>query len=170
LLPWHYVFKEQQIAHQTTPFTTERLRDIYTLPADAASIGKLADYFRDRVRPGDFLLAYNNLPVVYYVTRTRPALDQCWTETTAMPLWVTENSLEYMLQYRRVPRYCVRLARTGSVYSTDAREDPLNTLVERHYTKVATIPYTEFEPFCDIFELRADSPLAQYRPEGADTP
>ncbi|MDZ4860937.1 MAG: hypothetical protein SGI88_18335 [Candidatus Hydrogenedentes bacterium] len=157
-LPWQYVMKEKYIAHQTAAFTAPGVAGIKTLPADARSLDALTTFLAGKVARGDFLLAYHHLPVVYYVTGTRPALDRSWSGADN-PLWGAHNSLEYMLQERRVPRYCVRLARAGNTYSADPRIDPVNALVERHYQKIATVPYTELEPFCEVFELRADSPL-----------
>jgi hypothetical protein len=64
----------------TAPAAVPRLHGILTTPRRAASLRELFDELSRRARPGDGVLACRGLPLVHFVTRTVPALDNPWPE------------------------------------------------------------------------------------------
>jgi len=61
-----------------------RLAGIRTTPARAASLERLLDVLADLVEPGDRLLAYDSLPLLHYLTETRPAVAKPWPDTVGV--------------------------------------------------------------------------------------
>lgn len=55
-----------------------RLSHIYTSHSRQESVDALLRQIERRTRPGDELLAYNGAPMLYYLTRTKPALRFSW--------------------------------------------------------------------------------------------
>jgi hypothetical protein len=57
-----------------------RLAGIRTSAARAAAVGALLQQARLRVREGDALLAYGDIPLLHFLTQTDPALGHVWPE------------------------------------------------------------------------------------------
>ncbi len=83
----------------------------------------LLTYLEGRVQPGDSFLAMYNLPLLYFLTRTRPAIIAAWTPQG----WSGET---YNRIYRKIgkqkrsPEYCVRYSpevQSGTPPSTAER-------------------------------------------------
>lgn len=58
---------------------------VLTTPSRAATVNSMIHAVRDNVAPGDTLLAYGSIPMINYLTGTRPAMGCSWPEllTTA---------------------------------------------------------------------------------------
>lgn len=79
LLSWNFTYRDtsnrtlmnSQIDH---PF----LRGVFTTPDRSRVVTELLDALEDYVKPGDYLLSYNEIPMVHYLTKTRPWLGKSW--------------------------------------------------------------------------------------------
>lgn len=60
-----------------------RVAGILTTPARAAEISALVQALTPHLRPGDKLLAYADMPMIHYLTDTRPFLYNAWPKTYA---------------------------------------------------------------------------------------
>lgn len=98
-------------------------------------------YLSGRVQRGEFLLAYDGIPLLYYLTRTRPAIDHCWT-LKYVPIALRKRAVQKMIEGDRVPRYAVRYTGPALLgkYSSDEAVDPINAFVEKHYTIETALP------------------------------
>lgn len=65
----------------TTQLEHKRLRGIFTSSGRAESVNQLLDELDELVTPRDVMLAYNNIPMIHYVTQTVPALGHPWPTT-----------------------------------------------------------------------------------------
>jgi hypothetical protein len=117
-------------ADEFVPFTYPRLAGIHARPRAVESIEALLEQLAGRVTAGDFLLAYDDLPLVYYLTSTRPAIDHAWT-SRVIPNSLRERSVRRMVAAGRVPRIAVRSLRQAHVGKPHAIHD----FVERHYER-----------------------------------
>jgi|CXWL01.1.fsa_nt_gi hypothetical protein len=52
----------------------------YTTKERAKVVGGLLDVMKQLVKPGDELLAYNQIPMLHFLTETHPYLDNSWLE------------------------------------------------------------------------------------------
>lgn len=64
----------------TTPIQDVRLRGILTTPGRAESMRAVLAAVRERVHPGDPVLAYGGTPLIYALTDTVPAVGHPWIE------------------------------------------------------------------------------------------
>ena len=106
-----------------------------------SSVEHALSYLSTRVHRGDFLLAYDNVALLYYLTQTRPAIDHCAT-AKVVPVDLRRRAVQKMIDGRRVPGYAVRYVPGGPwfVYSTKDTVDPVHAFVARHYDLEVTFP------------------------------
>lgn len=113
---------------QFVPFSHPLLAGIYGLPAEVAGLEAVAGYLAARVDEGDLLLAYDDLPILYFLTRTRPAIDHAWS-TPEIPEDVRRRSLRRMAERHRVPTYAVHSLAPDSA----GRPNAIHDFVREHY-------------------------------------
>jgi len=65
-------------AHYTTEVQFSRLKGIKTSASRAKSFGDFINRFQSLVKEGDTILTYNSIPIVYFLTKTRPYLNDTW--------------------------------------------------------------------------------------------
>lgn len=94
-----------------------QLRGIYTTQERAKVMSELLAEMEKYVEPDDYLLAYNEIPLIHYLTRTKPWLGNPW------PMLYSPNEFEERLhkQDQRHDSLPVIVRATGS---TSAREWP----------------------------------------------
>jgi hypothetical protein len=117
-------------AGELVAFTHPRLAGIHAPRYEVESIEALLEQLAGRVHAGDFLLAYDNLPLIYYLTSTRPAIDHAWT-LRQIPNTLRERSLHRMVAAGRLPRIAVRSLHPLSLGYSNA----IHRFVERHYER-----------------------------------
>jgi hypothetical protein len=110
----------------TGSFRHPLLDGIYSAPGRVHQLEAVAAYLESRVREGDYLLVSGNAPILYYLTRTRPALDHTWSTPKIADI-VLRASVEKMKAAGRIPAYAVRSLRKGG------RESPIDGFVRRRY-------------------------------------
>jgi hypothetical protein len=77
----------------TVTFDYPRLRGIQTQPGRKESFEALLSIIEANSKPQDMLLAYNNIPMIYYASNRRPAFDIPWLVSRSEDRfkWITEN-------------------------------------------------------------------------------
>ena len=90
------------------PCSHPRLAGIVDRPLRVGMLEAVLDYLAPRVEPGDLLLAYDDIPLLYFLTGTRPGLDVTWS-SRAVPAALLKRSILKMRMAGRIPRYAVRL-------------------------------------------------------------
>lgn len=93
----------------TRRMQTGRLRGIYTTPEKAALLEAVLAYFEPRLTPGEFFLAYENIPMMYYLTGTRPAMTIVDSSKYLLPPRTRDSEVRLMIERRRIPRYALRM-------------------------------------------------------------
>jgi len=64
----------------TAPLHHPNLQYVYTTVDRAASVNELLEQINKITTPGESILAYNNIPMIHYLTRTIPFLDNPWPD------------------------------------------------------------------------------------------
>ncbi len=88
-------------------FRSAALAGITSTASRVASVDRLVEYVRQRVRPGGYLLAYYDIPLVYFATGTRPAACASWM-MEAWPATLEHQVLADMLARSRIPELVIR--------------------------------------------------------------
>jgi hypothetical protein len=135
-------------------FSHPRLTGILAPRAEVAKLERLLDELSHRVHSGGYLLAYDDLPLLYFLTGTRPAIDHAWT-SRVIPSELRMRSLRRMIAAGRVPRVAVRSLHPLSVGYPNA----IHRFVREHYRLELSLPGYEVwtlkdaadseEPFSD---------------------
>ena len=73
-----YTYRDAPRLGLWTAIANPQLRGQYTTAARAKVVGEVLDALAQRVRPGDYLLAYEGTPLLQYLTKTRPYLNRPW--------------------------------------------------------------------------------------------
>jgi len=143
------LYGERKPYNLTYPFTNSKLAGIYSTPEKVIPLEKLLHYLKDKVKPGDNLLAYNDMPLLYYLTDTIPTYNTVWSIDNYWPYSLKKKLTEKMIKSGKTSEYVVRL-----VASPDALEYmpiapnvfdyrmPLDEYVKKHfYLEAVIFPY-----------------------------
>ena len=103
-----YRYRESGIIQLKARFHHPKLNGIYSTERKVKILENLLRYLEKRIGPKEYLLAYNSIPLLYYLTNTRPALAVTWARDD-WPLSTRKRLLSRMLQKQRFPEYCVRM-------------------------------------------------------------
>ncbi len=133
------------------PFKSARLAGVTSTPQRVELIDRVVEYVKDRVQPGSLILAYYDVPLLYFASDTRPATFTTWVMEGMSPL-VEQAALDDMIQRGRIPELVIRnnlfpgrewpdfaaseneKAYTDTTYSADdPKRRPINAWVEAHY-------------------------------------
>lgn len=77
-------------------FKYPKLAGIYSIPEKIKPLEELLNYLKPRLKKGDYLLAYNDLPLLYYLTDTQPLYPNVWLFEAWWPLKYRKKLLEKM--------------------------------------------------------------------------
>ena len=75
--------------HLIHPFQSDSLTGTYSTRDRVKVTDDLLSVIRNESVPGDYLLLENNIPMFYYLTKTRPALKNPWLSFTSRELLIT---------------------------------------------------------------------------------
>lgn len=131
-----YVYRDEEITRLTAEFTHSKLRGVHSTPEKVDAMAELLAYLGPRLKPGDDFLAYKNIPMLYYLTHTKPAYADAWASDESV--WSKRDLLNKMLMRGKIPDYCVRMMANprreawSSALTYDERS-PLNSFVESNY-------------------------------------
>jgi hypothetical protein len=148
----HFYADQNPFRGPQATFVDGRLAGLRSHPRYVKGWSAVVRYLAPRLVPGESLLAYDNAPLLYYATRTRPALGATYVSRALYTPAQLRALLTAMLAAKREPRYAVRL-REGTEdesvwYSTSPEEDPLNAYVLEHFELEARLP------LFDVFRRR----------------
>jgi hypothetical protein len=136
---YKYIYNEPEIERLTARFNNPRLAGIYSTPEKVRVLEELISYLNGKIKPKDYFLAYNYIPMLYFLTHTRPAYGAVWARNDC-PISIRERLLRKMIENNRIPEYCVRmLAFPGRSWRRPDRrtsyteDDPLNAFVMSNY-------------------------------------
>jgi len=73
-------YRDADRSQLTTPIEHPRLRGIFTTPTRAAELQSLLRETPKHVRSGDRMLAFGSIPMLHFLTETRPALGYAWPD------------------------------------------------------------------------------------------
>lgn len=108
----HYLkanYLEAGYKKMTREFSHPKLRGVYSVPEKVMPLEELLSYLKDKVKPGDYLLAYNDLPLLYYLTDTKPIYPSVWSFEAWWPLEYRKKLLEKMLSKKQTAKYAVHM-------------------------------------------------------------
>ena len=77
---WISPYRDADRLQLTAPIDHPRLRGIYTSPNRAAELESLLRELQQHVRPGDSMIAFGSIPMLHFLTATRPALGYAWPD------------------------------------------------------------------------------------------
>ncbi len=64
----------------------QRMTCVYTTPERAAVLNDVLPALQERVKAGDTMMVYGSMPLLNYLTETRPAMGCSWPELLSAPL------------------------------------------------------------------------------------
>ena len=73
-----YTYRDAARSRLRAPVAHAQLRWQYTTKERAKVVEEVLSALEQRVKPGDYLLAYEGTPLLQYLTRTRPYLNRPW--------------------------------------------------------------------------------------------
>lgn len=135
---YHYTYREAAVENLTARFKHPKLAGIYSTPEKVAVIEELLKYLQDKMNPEDYFLCYNDIPMLYFLTHTRPAYGAAWARND-WPDTLLNRLVKKMIYEDKVPKYCVRTLMSpgaswgGSNSQTIHNNDPLNEFVMSNY-------------------------------------
>jgi hypothetical protein len=148
---FHFYPGQSPLRVVTLPFEKGHLEGLQSSRRFVRGWSGIVEYLKPRLQRGELLLAYENIPLLYYLTDTRPALRASYVAGFMYSTDQQRTLLDTMIREGRVPRYAVRLMAGGDdeyvrpSYSTRPEVDPLNAFVLDHYALEASVP--PFEVF-----------------------
>jgi hypothetical protein len=102
------VYRDLPIPALTASFSHPRLRGIYSTAEKVRATEELLLYLEKRVPPGSSLLAYNYIPMIYYLTGSRPLYPAAWArDDWALPF--REKLFNRLREKKERADYCVRM-------------------------------------------------------------
>lgn len=136
---------------KTATINSPHVTGVFTTPERAAIVNDALKGIQPWVKPGDTLFVYGSMPMLNYLTDTRPAMDCCWPELLSASLLterlrkITEPPL--VLRQKFVSIGCEFTTPTDSMLHTygdakstfcsDTKIAALNQfLAKHHYKKV----------------------------------
>lgn len=130
--------------------TAAKLHGIHTQRERAQLIDKLVEAVKQNSQPGDRILAYETLPMLYYLTDRLPA-----TNTTFLSWWCSRPLREYLIEdmvgRNRIPKLVIRAIYRTNIVNWPAKEepvwgsaqnqeiDPIDTYVRENYKVIQEI-------------------------------
>jgi len=131
------VYRDLPLQVLDTPFAHPRLKGIYSTAAKVRATDGLLLYLEKRVPPGASLLAYNYIPMVYFLTGSRPLYPAAWARDD-WPLPFREKLFQRMMEKEERAMYCVRMTaepeddwKRAMLYEPDSL---LDRYVQREYS------------------------------------
>lgn len=133
---YYNIYREADVSRLTEKFKHPKLKGIHSTPEKVEAVEELLRYLNGRVEPKDYFLAYNYIPMLYFLTHTRPAYGTVWARDD-WPILTRKNLLKQMIDNNKIPEYCVRmLVYPGSDWNVGmsyVEDSPLDAFVNSHY-------------------------------------
>lgn len=135
-----FPYRDNFIGNLNSQPASTKLQGIRTTAERAQILDRLVAAVERNSKPGDRILAYENLPMLYFLTGRLPATNTTWV-SDFLPLTVKQSILSDMVKRDRLPTLAIR-----AQYSTrevlwplvsnpliwDAA-DPIDSYIREHY-------------------------------------
>lgn len=106
---FHFYAEQNPLRVSTVAFEKGRMQGVRSSRRFVDGWSRIVDYLRPRLHRAEFLLAYENVPLLYYLTDTRPALRASYVTGFMYGPRQQQTLVDAMVMRGRVPRYAVRL-------------------------------------------------------------
>lgn len=122
-----------------------KLKNIKTTNERGEALTEVIDYITKNTSKGDFLLAYNDLPLLYYLTDTRPAYPMSRVVFVPFTKEIHNYVFDRMILEKRIPTYAIRTQVKSSHIPWKNKEKMdygdllLNEFVTKNFTLVKEI-------------------------------
>jgi len=150
ILPNSYPYRDSPTGELDTVPAATKLHGILTTNDRADTVDRLIEAVKLNSEAGDRILAYENLPMLYYLTDRLPSTTATWL-TEIFPKSLRESILEDMINRDRLPQVVIRATYTtrhpnwpttqhplrweGNQQETD----PIDKYVTEHYQVIQEI-------------------------------
>ena len=148
--PNRFPYRSGSDGEQVVMPTTIKLHSILTTSDRAHTVDRLVDAVKLNSKAGDRILAYENLPMLYYLSDRLPSTNMTWL-TEDYPRSLRESILEDMISRGRLPQLVIRATyttrdpewptiRSPLNWSGNQQEtDPIDKYVREHYKMIQEI-------------------------------
>jgi hypothetical protein len=143
---FHFYAEQNPLRVPTAAFERGRMEGLRSSRRFVDGWSGIVDYLQPRLHRSEFLLAYENIPLLYYLTDTRPALHASYVARFMYGPQQQRTLVDTMVTRGRVPRYAVRLMvgradeYVDPAYSRMPEVDPVNAYVVENYALEARLP------------------------------
>lgn len=103
------IYLEVDYNKLTTAFKHPKLAGIYSVPEKIKPLEDLLEYLKPKLMKGDYLIAYNDLPILYYLTDTQPLYPNVWSFEYWWPLEYRKKLMQKMLTNGKNAQYAVHM-------------------------------------------------------------
>jgi len=150
ILPNYYPYRDGYIGELNTVPAATKLHGILTTKDRADTVDRLIEAVKLNSEAGDRILAYENLPMLYYLTDRLPSTTATWL-TESLPKSLRESILEDMINRDRLPRLVIRATYTTRnenwptiqypLYWKENQQetDPIDKYIREHYQVIQEI-------------------------------
>jgi len=150
ILPNSYPYRDSSISELDTVPAATKLHGILTTNDRADTVDRLIEAVKLNSEAGDRILAYENLPMLYYLTDRLPSTTKTWL-TESLPKSLRESILEDMINQDRLPQLVIRATYTtrhpnwpttqNPLYwkGNQQETDPIDKYVTEHYQVIQEI-------------------------------
>ena len=144
IVPGCYPYRDSYVGELTGHASATKLCGIITTSERAHIADQLIEAVKSNSEPGDRILAYENLPMLYYLTDRLPSVKTTWL-TETFPKSLRESILEDMINRDRLPQLVIRATYTTRnprwpevqrpLYwkGNQQETDPIDKYVREHY-------------------------------------
>ena len=108
IAPNRFPYRDTHIKELTTNITTGKLNNILTTSSRAQLINQVISAVKLYSRTGDRILAYGNLPMLYFLTDRLPSTRTTWVNDI-YPQTLRESILRDMIERSMYPKLVVRV-------------------------------------------------------------
>jgi hypothetical protein len=150
LLPDFHPYRDGPVNKLVTMPESTKLHGMYTTSERAQIVDKLVTAVELNSKAGDRILAYENLPMLYYLTDRLPSTSLTWL-TDGFPRSLRERLLEDMIKRDRLPKLVIRASYTVTdpgwpvvkaplTWQGNQQEtDPIDKYIREHYKVIQEI-------------------------------
>jgi len=150
IFPNSYPYRDGFIGELDTMPAATKLHGILTTKDRADTVDRLIEAVKINSEAGDRILAYENLPMLYYLTDRLPSTTATWL-TESLPKSLRESILEDMINRDRLPQLVIRATYTTRhpnwpttqhpLYWKENQQetDPIDKYVREHYQVIQEI-------------------------------
>jgi hypothetical protein len=145
-----YPYRSGHASEQVAALETGRLDGVLTTTDRARTVDLLVEAVQSNSEPGDRILAYENLPMLYFAADRLPAADRSWVSEN-FDRSLRESIPEDMIARGRIPALVIRATyttrdpawptvRAPLEWSDGEQEtDPIDRYVREHYEVIDVI-------------------------------